>query len=195
MGLPDNQSKEGKFSNSSQFYLCSWKIDKTSKSSSSCNLFFFRFFFVFFFFFFFGGRPSERVRMRRSLGGWEDDNSTVEYVFGIQEHRKPGQLEKGNGVKIPTQNELLILFRIGSLWWWIPPRNGPQGSTKSGKDSTSTLSLVTIWRGKKHSTHRKSGNAFVRPFPSLTLALLLSSCKLRTRSPWSSLWHAACTKG
>jgi hypothetical protein len=70
MGLPDNQSKEGKFSNSSQFYLCSWKIDKTSKSSSSCNLFFFRFFFVFFFFFFFfGGRPSERVRMRRSLGG------------------------------------------------------------------------------------------------------------------------------
>ncbi len=35
--------------------------------------------------------------------------------------------------------------------------------------------------------HKKSGNAFVRPFPSLTLALLLSSCKLRTWSPWPSL--------
>jgi hypothetical protein len=33
MGLPDNQSKEGKFANSSQFCLCSWKIAKTSKSS------------------------------------------------------------------------------------------------------------------------------------------------------------------
>jgi len=37
MGLPDNQSNEGKFANTSQFYLCSWKIAKTSKSSSRCK--------------------------------------------------------------------------------------------------------------------------------------------------------------
>jgi len=43
--------------------------------------------------------------------------------------------------------------------------------------------------------HRKLGNAFVRPFPSPTQALLLNSCRIRTRSPWPNLWHAASTKG
>ncbi len=43
--------------------------------------------------------------------------------------------------------------------------------------------------------HRKSRNVFVQPCPSPTLALLLSSCKLRTWLPWPSLWHVANTKG
>ncbi len=38
--------------------------------------------------------------------------------------------------------------------------------------------------------HRKLGNAFVRPYPSSTQALLLNSCRLWTRSPWLNLWHA-----
>jgi hypothetical protein len=46
-----------------------------------------------------------------------------------------------------------------------------------------------------HKIHNKLGNIFVQPCPSLTLALLLSSCRLRTRSPWPSLWHAASTRG
>jgi hypothetical protein len=33
------------------------------------------------------------------------------------------------------------------------------------------------------------------PCPSPTLALLLNSYKLQTRSPWPSLWHAVSTKG
>jgi len=43
--------------------------------------------------------------------------------------------------------------------------------------------------------HRKLGNAFVLLYLSLTRALLLSSCRLRTRSPWLSLWHATSTRG
>jgi hypothetical protein len=42
--------------------------------------------------------------------------------------------------------------------------------------------------------YKKSGNAFVQPCPSLTLAFLLSPCKLQTRSPWPSLWHVASTR-
>jgi hypothetical protein len=50
---------------------------------------------------------------------------------------------------------------------------------------------VVIWgRLRMKSTcslsvqiHKKSGNIFVQPYPSPTLALLLSSCKLRTQSP------------
>ncbi len=62
---------------------------------------------------------------------------------------------------------------------------------------------VEIWgRSRMKNTcslfvqvHKKSENTFVRPYPSLTLALLLNSCKLRTRSPWPSLWHATTTRG
>jgi len=43
--------------------------------------------------------------------------------------------------------------------------------------------------------HRKLENVFVRPCPSPTLALLLSSCKLQTRSSRLSWWHAASTRG
>ncbi len=42
--------------------------------------------------------------------------------------------------------------------------------------------------------HKKLGNAFVRPYSSPTLILLLSSCKLRTQLPQQSLWHAANTR-
>jgi hypothetical protein len=41
----------------------------------------------------------------------------------------------------------------------------------------------------------KLGNTFVQPCLSSTLALLLISCRLRTWSPWTSLWHAASTGG
>ncbi len=41
---------------------------------------------------------------------------------------------------------------------------------------------------------RKLGNTFVGPCPSPTLALLMISCRLQTRSPWPSLWHAASPK-
>jgi hypothetical protein len=43
--------------------------------------------------------------------------------------------------------------------------------------------------------HKKLGNAFVWPCPSPTLALLLSSCRLRIQLLWPSLWHAANTRG
>jgi hypothetical protein len=42
---------------------------------------------------------------------------------------------------------------------------------------------------------QKVRERFCSTFPLTTLALLLSSCKLQTRSPWPSLWHAACTRG
>ncbi len=64
------------------------------------------------------------------------------------------------------------------------------------------VKTVTWGRQRMKSTcslfvqiHRKLGNAFVRPCPSPTQALLLSSCRLRTWSPWPSLWHVANTKG
>jgi hypothetical protein len=48
--------------------------------------------------------------------------------------------------------------------------------------------VLGAWKGVPYAER-------VRPFPSLTLALLMSSCKLRTQSAWPSLWHAACTRG
>jgi hypothetical protein len=58
--------------------------------------------------------------------------------------------------------------------------------------------LSRLWLGKvedeEHLLLVCPNTQKVGPYPSPTLALLLDSCRLRTRSPWPSLWHAASTK-
>ncbi len=63
------------------------------------------------------------------------------------------------------------------------------------------VEVATWGRQKMKSTcslsvqiHKKLGNVFVQPCPSPARAFLLGSCRLRTRSPWPSLWHVASTK-
>jgi hypothetical protein len=63
------------------------------------------------------------------------------------------------------------------------------------KNWVTSLPIEVIFGGCIVITWNSLREHFCSALPSLTLALLLSSCRLRTWSPWPSLWHAACTRG